>query len=154
MMYDRLLAALGRARVREAIDWAESLPRHSLVHGRAGLGVLIAAEQPGAAAALLIGDEVACGPRDFDLCWTLGEMVLIERAAARPGSTVSDALPRRITACRDALLTAYGPAEDLVLAGQMTALRVLLEIHDSAAYLDHHLDDLVEWAPELIDTAR
>lgn len=154
VMHDRLVARLGTARTEEIISWVEEMPRERLVHGRAGLASTVLSESS-APSALLTGDEVACGPRDFDLAWVLGEFLVTEHMTRYVSDDDQAARQRQlITDCRDAFLIAYGPSKDLVTTGRTTSLRVLLEIHDSAAYLDRMLDDLVAQAAEIVDCAR
>jgi len=107
-----------------------------------------------APSALLTGDEVACGPRDFDLAWVLGEFLVTEHLTLYLPDDQAARQRQLITDCRDAFLIAYGPSKDLVTTGRTTSLRVLLEIHDAAAYLDRMLDDLAAQAAEIVDCAR
>lgn len=153
IMHDRLMALLGRARTEEIISWVDEMPREQLVHGRAGLASTVLSESS-APSALLTGDEVACGPRDFDLAWVLGEFLVTEHLTRYLPDDQAARQRQLITDCRDAFLIAYGPSKDLVTTGRTTSLRVLLEIHDAAAYLDRMLDDLAAQAAEIVDCAR
>lgn len=152
-MHDRLLSLLGTGRADEIIGWVEEMPQERVVHGRAGLSAVVVPESA-AAPALLTGDEIAYGPEDFDLSWVLGELLVQDHltdylepaAAARQREVVSQ--------CRDAFLVAYGPARDIVTAGRTTTLRVLVELHDAAAFQDRQLTDLAAQVPELVDAAR
>lgn len=153
IMHDRLIALLGTARTEEIIGWVEEMPRERLVHGRAGLASTVLSESS-APSALLTGDEIACGPRDFDLAWVLGEFLVDEHMIRYVSDDQAARQRQLITDCRDAFLVAYGPSKDLVTTGRTTSLRVLLEIHDAAAYLDRMLDDLAAQAAEIVDSAR
>lgn len=153
MMHDRLIALLGTARTEEIISWVEEMPRERLVHGRAGLASTVLSESS-APSALLTGDEIACGPIDFDLAWVLGELLITEYMTRHEPDDQAARQRQLITDCRDAFLIGYGPSKDLVMTGRTTSLRVLLEIHDSAAYLDRILDDLAAQAAEIVDCAR
>lgn len=154
VMHDQLAALLGRSRIEEIVGWVDEIPQEQLVHGRAGFGSTVVPESAGSTASILLGDEIAYGPRDFDLSWVLGDLLVGEHLTTlgHPGT----AAKRRdiITECRDSFLVAYGPTSDMVLAGRITILRVLLELHDSAAYLDRQLTALAAAAPELVDSAR
>lgn len=153
VMHDRLTARLGASRVDEILCWIDELPRERVVHGRSGLGATVLSES-NAPCALLLGDEIAVGPRDFDISWVLGELLIADHLAE--GRHPHEAARARalIVDCRDAVLVAHGPTKDLVAAGRMTAMRVLLELHDSAAYLDRQLTDLAARAAEIVDDAR
>ncbi len=153
IMHDRLLALLGPARTEEIISWVDDMPRERLSHGRAGLTSTVLSESSGPSA-LLTGDEIANGPRDFDLAWVLGELLVSEHMTCYLPDDEAARQRELITDCRDAFLIGYGPSKDLVTTGQTTAMRVLLEIHDSAAYLDRMLDDLAGQAAELVDCTR
>ncbi len=145
---------LGSTRVDEIISWIDEMPSEHLVHGRAGLAATVVSETA-APAALLTGDEIACGPADFDMAWVLGEFLVTEHMVRYAPDDIAAARQRElITACRDAFLIGYGPARDLVSAGRTTTLRVLLELHDFAAYQDRQLDELAVQAAELVDYAR
>lgn len=154
VMHDRLISMLGSTRVDEIISWIDEMPSEHLVHGRAGLAATVVSETA-APAALLTGDEIACGPADFDMAWVLGEFLVTEHMVRYAPDDIAAARQRElITACRDAFLIGYGPARDLVSAGRTTTLRVLLELHDFAAYQDRQLDELAVQAAELVDYAR
>lgn len=153
VMHDRLISLLGSTRVDEIISWIDEMPLERLVHGRAGLAATVVSESA-APAALLTGDEIACGPADFDMAWVLGEFLVTEHMVRYAPDDAATRQRELITACRDAFLIGYGPARDLVSAGRTTTLRVLLELHDFAAYQDRQLDELAVQAAELVDYAR
>jgi len=153
IMHDRLISLLGSARTEEIISWVDEVPRDQLVHGRAGLAATVLSESA-APSALLTGDEIAYGPRDFDLAWVLGELLVSKHMTRYLPNDEAARQRQLITDCRDAFLVGYGPSKDLVTTGRTTSLRVLLEIHDAAAYLDRMLDDLASQAAELVDCAR
>ncbi|WP_349345454.1 hypothetical protein [Streptomyces rapamycinicus] len=100
---------------------------------------------PGARArpgALLIGEELARGPAEYDVGWLLGELAELRLLAlARTGDDQS------VSACEEAarhLLRGYGGDHlDPVPLGRVAALRVLTHAHDYAAY--------VAWTAELSD---
>ncbi|WP_029136078.1 hypothetical protein [Nakamurella lactea] len=152
-MHDRLVSLLGTGRTEEIISWVHEMPQQRVVHGRAGLSAIVVPESP-ASPALLTGDEIAYGPEDFDLAWVLGELLVQDHltdyldpaAAARQRAVISE--------CRDAFLVAYGPAKDIVVTGRTATLRVLVELHDAAAFQDRQLTDLAAQVPELVDAAR
>lgn len=152
-MHDRLIARLGPTRVDEIIGWVDDMPDGHLVHGRAGLAATVVSETA-APAALLTGDEIACGPVDFDMAWVLGELLVAEHMVRYAPAEDEVRQKDLINACRDSFLIAYGPGRDLVTAGRTTTLRVLLELHDFAAYQDRQLDELAVQAAELVDYAR
>lgn len=153
VMHDRLTARLGASRVEEILSWIDHMPREQVLHGRSGLGATVLPESD-APAALLLGDEIAVGPRDFDISWVLGELLIADHLAEGRHPQESVRQRELIVDCRDAVLMAYGPSKDLIVAGRMTAMRVLLELHDSAAYLDRQLTDLGARAAQIVDDAR
>lgn len=153
VMHDLLSARLGASRVEEILSWIDDLPREQVVHGRSGLAATVLSESD-APCALLLGDEVAVGPRDFDISWVLGELLIADHLAGGRHPREAARARALVVECRDAVLVAHGPTEDLVAAGRMTAMRVLLELHDSAAYLDRQLPDLAARAAEIVDDAR
>lgn len=154
VMHDQLAAALGQSRIDEIVGWVDEMPQVQLVHGRAGFGATIVPESFQTPAAVLLGDEIAYGPWDFDLAWVLGDLLVGEHMTVLGHPEAAAKRQEIITECRDAFLIAYGPAADIVTAGRTTILRVLLELHDSAAYLDRQLTELAASAPELVDCAR
>lgn len=153
VMHDTLSARLGSSRIEEILSWIDEMPREQLLHGRSGLGATVLSESA-APSTLLIGDEVAVGPRDFDISCVLGEFLVADHLAQFAHPAEFDRRRALITDCRDATLIAYGPSRDLVSTGRMTALRVLLELHDSAAYLDRQLTELAGASAELVDDSR
>lgn len=153
VMHDTLTPLLGQSRIDEIVGWIDEMPQESLVHGRAGFGATVVPESD-AAPAVLVGDEIAYGPRDFDLAWVLGDLVVGEHMTTLAHPSTSAEQLEVITACRDAFLVAYGPADDMIATGRTTIIRVLLELHDSAAYLDRQLNELAAYTPELVDSAR
>lgn len=153
-MHDQLAAVLGQDRIDEIVGWVDEMPREQLVHGRAGFGPTVVPEFNGTSASVLFGDEIAYGPRDFDLSWVLGDLLVGEHMTTLGHPETAAKRREIITECRDSFLIAYGPTSDMVLAGRITILRVLLELHDSAAYLDRQLTELAAAAPELVDSAR
>ncbi|MDQ6657531.1 MAG: hypothetical protein M3Z00_04785 [Actinomycetota bacterium] len=153
VMHDTLTPLLGQSRIDEIVGWIDEMPQKSLVHGRAGFGATVVPESA-ATPAVLIGDEIAYGPRDFDLSWALGDLLVGEHMTTLAHPAAAAEQLEVITACRDAFLVAYGPAVDMIATGRTTIIRVLLELHDSAAYLDRQLTELAAHAPELVDSAR
>ncbi|WTO38795.1 phosphotransferase [Streptomyces achromogenes] len=100
-----------------------------LCHGAAALGSLVPAESGTGvrgAADMLIGEDVCLAPWQFDVGWTLGELVELmwyrnDRHPAWSGMA-------------EALFEGYG--RDLADAWQRhAALRVLLHLHDYTAYV-------------------
>lgn len=153
VMHDRLVPLLGSNRIDEIVGWIDEMAQESVVHGRAGFGVTVVPESD-APPAVLVGDEIAYGPRDFDLAWVLGDLLVGEHMTTLAHPSAAAEQLEVITACRDAFLIAYGPAADMIATGRTTIVRVLLELHDSAAYLDRQLIELADYAPELVDSAR
>lgn len=146
-MFERLRRHVGESRLTEYRGWIEELRCTHLVHGRAGLRTAVLPEAA-APATILVGDELASGPRDFDLAWALGE-IYVDRNRATQWGARREPADERWRIAMDALVTAYGPGTDIVQVGRMTLLRVLLELHDSAAYCDELLIDLLHASDEL-----
>ncbi|MFR0358363.1 hypothetical protein [Streptomyces sediminimaris] len=115
---------------------AEPAPGDVLLHGAAGTGSVIVAEErsgPAADSALLTGEDLAPGPPAFDVGWLLGEFLELRMTAARKGAT-----PRPpLTELPAALLDGYGGA-DPVTAGRAAVLRIATHAHDFAAYMGWH----------------
>lgn len=153
IMHEVLTTRLGPARVAEVLGWIDGLEQACVVTGRGGLESTVVSESA-APPALLLGDEIAAGPEDLDLAWTLGELVVLESEAAQLPHELATHRRDAVTACRDEVLMAYGPTTDLIRTGRMTCLRVLLELHDAAAFQDTQLEWLAAEAPELVDDAR
>lgn len=153
IMHEFLTTRLGPSRIDEVVSWIDGLQCDHLAVGRSALETAVITESSHPSA-LLIGDEICAAPRDFDLSWALGDLFVLElEAGTLPHGRATE---RRdaITACRDALLISYGPSHDLIRTGQMTALRVLLQLHDSAAFNDVQLESLAAGAAALVDDAR
>lgn len=153
IMHEFLTTRLGPSRIDEVVSWIDALRCDHLAVGRSGLEATVVTEssRPNA---VLIGDEICRAPRDFDLSWTLGDLFVLQLEAGTLPHDLATERRDAITACRDALLVAYGPSHDLVNSGQMTALRVLLQLHDSAAFNDLQLETLATEAAALVDDAR
>ena len=153
VMHEFLTTKLGPARIDEVISWTDGLQCDHLAVGRSGLETAVVSEtaEP---SALLIGDEICAAPRDFDLSWTLGGLFILELEAGALPHDLATERRDAITACRDALLVSYGPSDDLITTGRMTALRVLLQLHDAAAFDDRQLETLASEVASLVDDAR
>ncbi|WP_353650587.1 hypothetical protein ABLG96_06640 [Nakamurella sp. A5-74] len=153
VMHEFLINKLGPARIDEVISWTDSLQCDHLAVGRSGLETAVVSESADPSA-ILIGDEICAAPRDFDLSWTLGGLFILELEAGALPHDLATERRDAITACRDAVLVSYGPSDDLITTGRMTALRVLLQLHDAAAFDDRQLDTLATEAAALVDDAR
>ncbi|AIA06987.1 flavoprotein [Streptomyces noursei] len=131
-------AACAQGQVRRSLGearWAQVLAWHSrtvtdtvttFAHGAAGLGALVIDRDSGGID-LLIGEDVCMTPWYVDLGWVVGELVELQwQVGGDKGAWQS---------LTDALFEGYG--RDL---GQrwkeIAALRILLHVHDIAAYLD------------------
>lgn len=153
IMHEFLTTRLGPARIDEVVSWIDGMSHDHLAVGRSSLETTAVTESD-SPNALLIGDEICAAPRDFDLSWTLGDLCVLELEAGALPHDLATERRDAITACRDALLVAYGPSDDLITTGRMTALRVLLQLHDSAAFDDRQLENLAAEASTLVDDAR
>ncbi|ACZ23198.1 hypothetical protein Sked_33030 [Sanguibacter keddieii DSM 10542] len=95
----------------------------------------------GGPATVLVTDEVALGPASWDLGWVVGE--LVERATASTGE------PRSLGRAARGLLGAHartGGAVEPHHVAAAAAARILVHVHDYAAY--------VGWHASLVDRAR
>lgn len=169
VLHRELRRSLGAARWDELMRWCAALARPStpppargdvLLHGAAGMGQVVLAEEPPdaadepaapgpASAALLVGEDIARGPADFDLGWLLGELVELRALAAGQGRR-----PEFPGVARAAVLAGAGGLTDPVQAGRAAVLRMLVHAHDFAAYVGWHPDLLVHLRalPDLVDT--
>ncbi|MET9424347.1 hypothetical protein ABZY06_27060 [Streptomyces sp. NPDC006540] len=146
---------LGSGRWSQVQDWCASLATDLtdgvFLHGAPSLGSVIAGSRPGEGC-LLIGEDVARGPADFDLGWLLGEfaewrMTLLRRT---PGLVMD---PRDYHAALTGLCRAYGAPDEPATVGRAAVLRIFTHAHDFAAYMGWH-PELTEYAStiaELID---
>lgn len=153
VMHEFLINKLGPARIDEVISWTDGLQCDHLAVGRSALETAVVSESADPSA-LLIGDEICAAPRDFDLSWTLGGLFILELEAGALPHDLATERRDAITACRDAVLVSYGPSDDLITTGRMTAQRVLLQLHDAAAFDDRQLETLATEAAALVDDAR
>ncbi|MEU2515162.1 hypothetical protein [Streptomyces syringium] len=123
--------ALGPDRWARVRGWAEEVTSDDQVvfaHGAAGLGSLVVGGPPGTAA-LLTGEDVCAAPWYVDLGWVVGELVELKWQLGGDPATWQSLI--------DALFDGYG--RDLGTDWRkLAALRVLLHVHDIAAYLDDH----------------
>ncbi|GAA2462509.1 hypothetical protein [Streptomyces lavendulocolor] len=133
-------------------EWEQERPDDVLVLGAVGLGAVIPPRPP-QAGVLLAGEELARGPRAYDLGWLLGELAEFRLLHfAGPRHTEAAAL---CAAATRAVLHGYGPeAADAEAVARAAVLRVLLHAHDYAAYVGwtEQLLDYLDLLAELIDT--
>ncbi|MCZ0973047.1 hypothetical protein O1L55_19955 [Streptomyces albulus] len=121
--------SLGEARWAQVLAWHSRTVTDTVTtfaHGAAGLGALVIDRDSGGID-LLIGEDVCMTPWYVDLGWVVGELVELQwQVGGDKGAWQS---------LTDALFEGYG--RDL---GQrwkeIAALRILLHVHDIAAYLD------------------
>lgn len=132
-------------------DWEEERPDDVLVLGGAGLGTVIPARSP-QAGVVLAGEELARGPRAYDLGWLLGELAEF-RLLHFTGAQHTQAAALCAAAAR-AVLHGYGPeAVDAEAVARAAVLRVLVHAHDYAAYVGwtEQFLDYLDLLAELID---
>lgn len=154
MLHDRMVEVLGPGRLREIDQWINDVPAERVVHGRAGLHTVVVPETT-ARPAVLLGDEIAYGPKAYDLGWVLGQILIQQLLlSSGPQTAAGEQQNELYVRCRDHFLTAYGASENPELAGRWTIARILLEIHDAAAYRDVQLHQLLDVVAELYDVAR
>jgi len=127
----QLRGRLGPERWGRVTDWCHQVREDAdvtLVHGAPGLGSLIAGDGTGSAA-LLTGEDLAVAPWYFDLGWVLGELVELRWQLGGDQQGWQLLL--------EALFEGYGRD-----AGEqwnrLAALRILLHVHDIAAYVGWH----------------
>ncbi|GAA0617559.1 flavoprotein [Streptomyces crystallinus] len=121
--------SLGEERWHQVTAWyrrtAED-PAVVLAHGAAGLGAF-AVDQASGRSDLLVGEDVCAAPWYLDLGWVVGELVELQWQLGGDREAWQ--------ALTDALFEGYGRT-----LGQrwkpMAALRILLHVHDIAAYVD------------------
>ncbi|MGW7822755.1 hypothetical protein ACWGLF_32645 [Streptomyces puniciscabiei] len=151
-LHGEMREVLGRRRWDSLMGWCEEFTRHSsgdsLLHGAAGMGHVVLAPQP-PAAALLVGEDIARGPADFDAGWLLGELLELKFLADAQGVERDFLGPVRI-----AFLDGLGGLQDPAGAGRAAVLRVLVHAHDFAAYMGWHpeLRVHIKALPDLIDS--
>ncbi|MFH8381228.1 hypothetical protein ACH4E7_09810 [Kitasatospora sp. NPDC018058] len=146
-----LQRSMGDRRWREVMRWCEDLttpaPEDRLLHGAAGLGQVVLATGS-ATAALMIGEDLARGPADFDAGWLLGEILELRMIANAQGR--HQVFPN---VARAAFLEGLGRLDDPDRAGRAAIVRMLVHAHDFAAYVGWHRELLVhvDVLPSLID---
>ncbi|WP_331721253.1 hypothetical protein [Streptomyces sp. NBC_00212] len=151
-LHEELRRSLGAKRWDEAMHWCHEFtspaPDDSLLHGAASMGQIVLAPQPDAAA-LLVGEDVARGPADFDAGWLLGELLELHVLAA------AQSFRREfLGVARAAFLDGLGRLDDPARTGRAAILRLLVHAHDFAAYVGWHPELLVHARvlPALVDT--
>lgn len=145
-LHRRAGRVLGRERLDLVESWcAESGDRRVLLHGAPGHGVLL----PGGE--LLIGEDLAAGPPEFDLGWLVGELVEFGHAGppdAPYGRADHDSFI-------ETLLDAYPAPLDLAAVGRVALLRFLTHTRDYASFMGWHdmLDGYLTVLADVIDAA-
>ncbi|WP_254706559.1 flavoprotein [Streptomyces lunaelactis] len=125
----QLRRSLGEERWKQVVAWCRLTvadPGVVLAHGAAGLGALVV--EPGSGRSdLLVGEDACAAPWYFDLGWVVGELVELQWQLGGDKESWQ--------ALTSALFEGYGRE-----LGQewksMAALRILLHVHDIAAYVD------------------
>ncbi|MGW3273681.1 flavoprotein [Streptomyces kronopolitis] len=139
--------SLGEERWARVLDWHTRTvadPDTVLAHGAAGLGSLVLDRASGGID-LLTGEDVCRVPWHVDLGWVVGELVELQwQVGGDKGAWQS---------LTDALFEGYG--RDLGSRWkEVAALRILLHVHDIAAYLDdydHGFDHYCDFLRFLVD---
>ncbi|MFJ8626480.1 flavoprotein [Kitasatospora sp. NPDC093550] len=120
---------LGEERWSRLLAWYRRTaadPDTTLAHGAAGLGSLVVDRASGGVD-LLVGEDVCVLPWYVDLGWVVGELVELQWQLGGDKA--------QWQALTDALFDGYG--RDLGPEWhRIAALRILLHVHDIAAYLD------------------
>lgn len=122
---------LGAERWSRVTTWCRRVAEDTdvtLVHGAPGLGSLVAGGD-GGPAALLTGEDLAVAPWYFDLGWVLGELVELKWQLGGDQQGWQLLL--------EALFEGYGRAVGTQW-NRAAALRILLHVHDIAAYVGWH----------------
>ncbi|MFI9078338.1 flavoprotein [Streptomyces sioyaensis] len=127
----QLRRSLGEERWARVLNWharAVDNPDTVLAHGAAGLGSLVL-DRASDSIDLLTGEDVCRAPWYVDLGWVVGELVELQwQVGGDKGAWQS---------LTDALFEGYG--RDLGSRWkEVAALRILLHVHDIAAYLDDY----------------
>ncbi|MES5818204.1 hypothetical protein [Streptomyces sp. RG80] len=164
-LFETVRERLGAERCERVLAWcAETGPDHPdavFLHGGVSLGALIPDPAPdpdtgpptgaarlGVTGTLLIGEDLARGPAEYDVGWLLGE--LAEFRLLPQGSPAPDAADRLLESGRR-FLTGYGPSRlSLTAVGRVATLRILTHAHDFAAYVGWH-DQLPVYADLVAD---
>ncbi|MDF6019132.1 hypothetical protein [Streptomyces sp. JH34] len=127
----QLQRRLGPERWARVTGWCRDVTEDTdvtLVHGAPGIGSLVVESDTGQAS-LLSGEDLAVAPWYFDLGWVLGELVELrwQLGGDRQGWQV----------LLEALFEGYGrdAGEEW---NRMAVLRILLHVHDIAAYVGWH----------------
>ncbi|MCX4762881.1 hypothetical protein OG562_18245 [Streptomyces sp. NBC_01275] len=128
---DQLRHRLGPERWSRVTAWCREVAEDAdvtLAHGAPGLGSLVAGGD-GGPAALLTGEDLAVAPWYFDLGWVLGELVELKWQLGGDQQGWQLLL--------EALFEGYG--RDVGAQwNRLAALRILLHVHDIAAYVGWH----------------
>lgn len=148
-------ARLGPGRWERARAWCtaaagtDGVEEPVLLHGAPGLGLLVPGLRPGVAG-LVCGEDLAAGPRAWDVGWLLGELLELRLAAARGlGSAPRVDYDALVAAVRDG----YGTPPANAAVDRVATLRILLHARDYGAHVGWH-DDLLGYADvvaELLD---
>ncbi|MEU6550264.1 hypothetical protein ABZ915_08235 [Streptomyces sp. NPDC046915] len=127
----QLRGRLGPERWSKATDWCRQVTEDTdvtLVHGAPGLGSLVVGDAVDPAA-LLTGEDLAVAPWYFDLGWVLGELVELKWQLGGDQQEWQLLL--------EVFFEGYG--RDLGAQwNRVAALRILLHVHDIAAYVGWH----------------
>ncbi|BDM67178.1 hypothetical protein HEK616_06650 [Streptomyces nigrescens] len=143
----QLRRSLGEERWARVLNWhmrTVADPDTVLAHGAAGLGSLVVDRASGGID-LLTGEDVCRAPWYVDLGWVVGELVELQWQVGGDKGTWQS--------LTDALFEGYG--RDLGSRWkEIAALRILLHVHDIAAYLDdydHGFDHYCDFLRFLVD---
>ncbi|MGJ5755226.1 hypothetical protein FB563_3444 [Streptomyces puniciscabiei] len=138
-----LRARLGEDRWSKILGWTEQLNEDTavtLVHGAPGLGSLVT-NTAGRPAELLVGEDLAVAPWYFDLGWAVGEIVELRWQLGGEQENWQLLL--------EALFEGYGRELGTHWAAT-AAIRILLHVHDIAAYVGWHTMGFEHYAGFLI----
>lgn len=105
------------------------------MHGAPSTASLVPARHHSGMGHLLIGEDLAVGPAEFDVGWPVGELVELRERAARRGDASA---AERHGALIDAFLSGYPRRVAGAAVGRVAALRFLTHLHDFAAYVGWH----------------
>ncbi|HSY15599.1 MAG TPA: hypothetical protein VK816_06400 [Jatrophihabitantaceae bacterium] len=158
-----LVTRLGKRRLGTSQEWCESLGRAGihrdtgrlvLSHGAASLGSVILPD-PAGQSCLLIGEDLMLGRRGVDIGFLLGELheLAVNADRYRGEQPTRDVLRTAHQQLRAALLDGYGSVHDPGLVARAGTVRILVHLHDFAAYVGWHPDllRLADLITELLD---
>ncbi|MFI6769406.1 hypothetical protein [Streptomyces sp. NPDC050355] len=146
-----ILTVLGHDRWGMLSTWCERLvhdERRVVSHGAPGLACLVVGPAD-EGVQFLIGDDLGAAPWYWDIGWLLGELTELRHVLGTPATDPA------WTCLESTLLAGYG--RDQLAVRRTAVLRIVLHLHDYAAYADWDEAEIGRYKAlltELIDRVR